>query len=107
MHGLSLLEFVAVGLLILANAFFVAAEFCLLYTSADGWFPNSMVLEWDTIHSAYNADGLYTIQLEVANSSKTLLATSAPIGFVVDNSVPAVSYTHLDVYKRQVSHSRC
>jgi len=51
------------------------------------------VLEWDTIHSAYNANGLYTVQLEVANSSKTLLATSAPIGFVVDNSVPVVSYS--------------
>ena len=30
MHGLTLLEFVAVGLLILANAFFVAAEFALV-----------------------------------------------------------------------------
>jgi len=30
MHGLSLLEFVAVGLLILVNAFFVAAEFALV-----------------------------------------------------------------------------
>ncbi|MFY9852601.1 MAG: hemolysin family protein [Terracidiphilus sp.] len=30
MHGLSLLEFVTVGLLILANAFFVAAEFALV-----------------------------------------------------------------------------
>jgi CBS domain containing-hemolysin-like protein len=30
MHGLSLVEFVAVGLLILANAFFVAAEFVLV-----------------------------------------------------------------------------
>jgi len=30
MHGLPLLEFVAVGLLILANAFFVAAEFALV-----------------------------------------------------------------------------
>ena len=30
MHGLSLLQFVAVALLILANAFFVAAEFALV-----------------------------------------------------------------------------
>src|SRR5271157_6636471 len=30
MHGLSLLEFVAVAMLILANAFFVAAEFALV-----------------------------------------------------------------------------
>ena len=30
MHGLSLLQFVAVAMLILANAFFVAAEFALV-----------------------------------------------------------------------------
>lgn len=59
---------------------------------ADGWFPNSMVLEWDTVHSSFNANGFYTIQLEVAGSSKNLLATSAAIGFVIDNSVPVVSY---------------
>jgi hypothetical protein len=58
---------------------------------ADGWFPNSMVLEWDTINSTYNANGLYTVQLEVADGTKTLLATSAPVGFVVDNSYPQVT----------------
>jgi len=26
---------------------------------ADGWFPNNMVLEWDTINSTFNANGLY------------------------------------------------
>jgi hypothetical protein len=59
--------------------------------TADGWFPNSLVLEWDTINSAYNANGLYTIQLEVADSAKNLLATSAAVGFVVDNSAPQVT----------------
>jgi hypothetical protein len=54
---------------------------------ADGWFPNNMVLEWGTTSFA---DGLYTIQLEVADGSKSLLATSAAIGFVIDNSVPKV-----------------
>jgi hypothetical protein len=60
---------------------------------SDGWFPNAMVLEWDTINSAINANGLYTIQLEVADASKTLLATSAPVGFVIDNSVPVINWS--------------
>jgi hypothetical protein len=59
---------------------------------ADGWFPNSMVLEWDTINSVTHANGLYTIQLEVADGGKNLLATSSPVGFVVDNSAPLVTY---------------
>jgi hypothetical protein len=58
---------------------------------AEDWFPNPVVLEWDTINSAFNADGLYTIQLEVADGSKNLLATSAPVGFVIDNSAPQVT----------------
>jgi len=58
--------------------------------TADGWFPNSMVLEWYTPDFA---NGLYTVQLEVADSSKTLLATSATVGFVVDNSAPIPSYS--------------
>jgi hypothetical protein len=52
-----------------------------------------MVLEWDTINSSFNADGLYTIQLEIADGGKSLLATSTPIGFVIDNSVPKVAYS--------------
>ena len=57
---------------------------------SDGWFPNSMVLEWGTTSFA---DGLYTIQLEVADGSKNLLATSAAIGFVIDNSAPKVTFS--------------
>jgi hypothetical protein len=55
--------------------------------TADGWFPNSMVLEWNTTEWA---DGLYTVQLEVADSTKALIATSAPVGFMIDNSRPIV-----------------
>ncbi len=58
---------------------------------ADGWFP-SCLLDWDTIHSAFNANGLYTIQLEVADGGKTSLATSASVGLLIDNSVPAVTF---------------
>jgi hypothetical protein len=57
--------------------------------TADGWFPNSMVLEWNTADGTW-ADGLYMVQLEVADSSKTLLAASSPVGFTVDNSYPIV-----------------
>jgi hypothetical protein len=58
----------------------------------DGWFPNPMVLEWNTADGTW-ADGLYTVQLEVANSSKTLLATSTPVGFMIDNSAPIVVFS--------------
>jgi hypothetical protein len=51
-----------------------------------------MVLEWDTINSVTHANGLYTIQLEVADGGKNLLAASDPVGFVVDNSAPLVTY---------------
>jgi hypothetical protein len=55
-----------------------------------GWFPGNMVLEWET--NAY-PDGLYTVQLEVADGSKNLLATSTPVGFRIDNSVPKITYS--------------
>jgi hypothetical protein len=58
--------------------------------TSDGWFPNSMVLEWDTTKFA---NGLYTVQLEVANSSKALLATSSTVGFTVDNAAPVPTYS--------------
>jgi hypothetical protein len=57
--------------------------------TADGWFPNSMVLEWDTADGSW-PDGLYTVQLEIADSGKTLLATSSTVGFMIDNSYPIV-----------------
>ena len=60
--------------------------------TGDGWFPNSMVLEWNTADGTW-ADGLYTVQLEVADAGKTLLATSIPVGFMVDNSSPIVAYS--------------
>ena len=58
--------------------------------TTDGWFPNALMLEWDTTKFA---NGLYTVQLEVADASKTLLATSATVGFAVDNSAPVPTYS--------------
>lgn len=58
--------------------------------TADGWFPNALMLEWDTTKFA---NGLYTVQLEVADASKTLLATSPTVGFTVDNSAPLPTYS--------------
>jgi len=62
---------------------------------SDGWNPNSMVLEWDTVNSPINANGLYNITLEVADGSKTLLASSSAVALLVDNTIPAVSYSAL------------
>jgi hypothetical protein len=55
-----------------------------------GWFPQSMVLEWDTTTVA---DGLYTIRLQVADSGKNLLETSTSVGIDVDNSAPKITWT--------------
>jgi hypothetical protein len=57
-----------------------------------GWFPESLLLEWDTMYSTFNANGTYTIQVDVADGSKATLASSAPIAFVIDNSLPAVTW---------------
>jgi len=70
---------------------------------ADGWFPNSMVLEWGTTSFA---DGLYTIQLEVADGSKNLLTTSAPVGFMIDNSAPKVTYSAIWSFNPDFSSSQ-
>ena len=54
-----------------------------------GWFPGNMVLEWPT----YNyADGLYTVQLEIGDGAKNTIATSAAVGFMIDNSIPKVTF---------------
>jgi hypothetical protein len=52
------------------------------------WWPPSMVLEWDTGESA---DGLYTVQLEVGDAGKAVLAVSDSVGFAIDNSAPSVT----------------
>ncbi len=58
--------------------------------TADGWFPPNLMLEWDTTDFA---NGLYTVQLEVGDGSMNILATSATVGFVVDNSPPLTTYS--------------
>ncbi len=55
-----------------------------------GWNPENLVLEWDTVNFP---DGLYTVQLQVADSGKNLLASSAAVGLTVDNAVPAITYS--------------
>lgn len=57
---------------------------------SDGWFPSPLMLEWGTTSFA---DGLYSIQLEVGDASKSILATSAAVGFTVDNSYPKSTYS--------------
>jgi hypothetical protein len=71
--------------------------------SADGWFPPNLMLEWDTTSFA---DGLYTVQLEVADGSKTVLATSSKVGFVVDNSLPISTYSAIWSFSPDMSGSQ-
>ena len=60
--------------------------------SADGWFPEHLLLNWST---ASFANGLYTVVLEVANAAKTVINSSAPASFRIDNSKPAAQFTEL------------
>jgi hypothetical protein len=60
--------------------------------AADNWFPDLLLLDWDTTKVP---NGLYTIQLEIADGAKNLIATSAKVGFNVDNSAPTVHFNSL------------
>ncbi len=55
--------------------------------AADGWFPNQLLLEWDTTQVS---NGTYTIQLETTDATKTAITGSAPIELTVDNTNPIV-----------------
>jgi hypothetical protein len=59
---------------------------------ADNWFPDLLLLEWPT--GGY-ADGLYTATLEIGNAAKSVIGTSAAVGFRVDNSAPLTQFTAL------------
>jgi hypothetical protein len=71
-----------------------------------GFFPENLVLEWDTINSAFNANGLYTIQLQVGDAGKNPLATSAQVGFMVDNSPITVNWSAVWSFNSDMSGSQ-
>jgi hypothetical protein len=64
------------------------------------WFPASMVLEWGT---GSFQDGLYSVQLQVGDATKTPLATSPAVGFVIDNSYPKYTYTAIWSFHEDMS----
>ena len=51
--------------------------------------------------ASYSIPGDYTITMEVRNSFGDTVSYDFPIHIVEEDSLTAVSYTHLDVYKRQ------
>jgi hypothetical protein len=64
-----------------------------ILAAADGWFPDLLLLEWDT--RAF-PDGLYTVQLELGDGAKNPVgAPSAAVGLRIDNSAPNASFTQL------------
>ena len=50
-----------------------------------GWMPAKLLLNWPT--TAYQ-NGLYQIQMELGNASKSVIHSTSPIGIRVDNSAP-------------------
>ncbi|MEZ5356136.1 MAG: hypothetical protein R2762_26165 [Bryobacteraceae bacterium] len=59
---------------------------------AENWFPDLLLLDWNT---AAFADGVYTLDLQLGNAAKNVVATSAQVRFVVDNSRPSFQFTKL------------
>jgi hypothetical protein len=57
---------------------------------ADNWFPPDLLLEWPT-----GEDGLFTLDVQVANAAKTVLATSSPVRLRIDNTYPTAQFTGL------------
>jgi len=59
---------------------------------ADNWFPPDLLLEWYT--PAWS-NGLYTLEVQVADAGKTILATSAQVSLFIDNSAPVAQFNAL------------
>jgi len=60
--------------------------------ASDNWFPDLLLLEWRTWESP---DGLYTLTLEIADTAKNVIGTSASVGIRVDNTPPKADFTGL------------
>lgn len=59
---------------------------------ADNWSPPNLLFEWAT--SGY-ANGLYKLDVQIADAGKAVLATSAPVGIRTDNSHPLAEFIGL------------
>ena len=62
-----------------------AAGWYPIVNPADNWSPPNLLLEWNT--SGY-ANGLYRLDVQIADAGKAVLATSATVGLRTDNSYP-------------------
>lgn len=58
---------------------------------AEGWMPANLLLNWPT-----GQDGLYEINMELGDASRSVVSTSATVGIRVDNSTPSAAFTGLD-----------
>lgn len=58
----------------------------------DGWMPAYLLLNWPT--TEYD-NGLYEIEMELANSSKSLIHSTASVKLHIDNSRPQPGFTRL------------
>ncbi|MCP4358545.1 MAG: hypothetical protein GY796_11060 [Chloroflexi bacterium] len=60
--------------------------------ASQGWHPNQLLLNWPT--NQY-PNGAYKVIMEIGNASKTVIDTSDPINFMIDNSKPMVQFMEL------------
>jgi hypothetical protein len=52
---------------------------------SENWFPDHLLLEWNTHASA---NGVYALEMDLGDGSKNVIATSAPVNLVIDNTAP-------------------
>jgi len=69
-----------------------AAGWYPIMNPADDWSPPNLLLEWNT--SGYT-NGLYRLDVQIADAGKTVLATSATVGLRTDNSYPLAQFIGL------------
>lgn len=58
---------------------------------AENWFPQDLLLEWPT----GGVDGLFTLDVQVADAARNVLATSTPVRLRIDNTSPVGQFTGL------------
>jgi hypothetical protein len=65
-----------------------------IIATADDWWPPNELLDWPTSSGAF-PDGLYSVHMEIADSSKNTLFTTTSVPFLVDNSAPGLQWLSL------------
>lgn len=82
-------------------SFVTPTGYVTMTPDADGWYPVSEALKQSDEHWVLNwqttryPDETYQLRLEVADNTKSIIATSDPVPVVVDNAAPAAGFLEI------------